>query len=190
VSPWQKRHVYTRLECRSTSGNGRSCKSGEKCLDRSLLCHGSYGAMAVKHQYELRPTGTLSERAEARIDETLALVVQTVAPEDARALAASWLAYRQTTKHYNACLQAFVAADDRGDRTAAMHALREALSLLDERLTLSVALNADTAPVRRAVDQLLQLAGLLEALEYPSAAHAREKALALRVAAGSARTRH
>lgn len=146
--------------------------------------------MAVKHEFEFPPRGALSERAEARIDETLQLVVQTVAPEEARALAASWLAYRQTTKDYNARVRAFVDADGHGDRTAAMDAFHEALSLLDERLTLSVALNADTAPVRRAVDQLLQLTGLLEALEYPDAAQARDKALALRVAAGSARTRH
>jgi len=146
--------------------------------------------MAVKHQFEFQPRDALSERAEARIDEMLASVVQTVAHEEAQPLAASWLAYRQTTKDYNARLQAFVAADDRGARTAAMHALREALSLLDERLTLSVALGADTAPVRRAVDQFLRLTGLLEALDYPGAAKARDKALALRLAAGSARTQH
>ena len=154
-----------------------------------MLGHGSYGSMAVKHQLEFQPPGALSERAE-RIDETLARVVQTVAPEEARALAASWLAYRQTTKDYNARLGAFVAADERGDRTAALDALRAALSLLDERLTLSVALGADTAPVRRAVDQLVRLTGLLEALDYSGAGKARDEALALRIAAGSARTQH
>jgi hypothetical protein len=146
--------------------------------------------MAVKHQFEFQPRAALSERAEERIDETLASVVQTAAPEEAQALATSWLAYRKTTKDYNACVRAFVVADDRGDRTAAMYALLEALSLLDERLTLSVALGADTAPVRRAVDQLVRLAGLLEALDYPRATQARDKALALRLAAGSARTQH
>ena len=146
--------------------------------------------MAVKHQFELQSKSALSERAEVRIDETLASVVQTVAPEEARALAASWLAYRQTTKHYNARLHAFIAADERGDRAAALGALREALSLLDQRLTLSVALGADITPVRRAVDQLVRLTGLLEALDYSGAAKARDKALALRLAVGSARTQH
>ena len=146
--------------------------------------------MASKLQFGFQSRRALSDRAEARIDETLARVVETVAPEEARALAASWLAYRQTTKDYNARVEAFVDADDRGDRTAAMEALHEALGLLDERLTLSVALGADISGVRQAVDQLLQLAGLVEALDYPSAAEARDKALALRLAAGSARTRH
>jgi len=147
--------------------------------------------MALKHRFELfQPRGALSAQADASIDETLARVVQAEAPEEARALAQSWLAYRQTTKDYNARLQAFVAADRRGDRAAAMHALREALSLLDERLTLSVALGADTAPVRQAVDQLVRVAGLLEGLGFPGAAQAREKALALRLAAGAARTSH
>jgi uncharacterized protein YPO0396 len=167
-----------------------SDQSAQKCLDRSLLHHGSYGTMASKLQFGFQSRRALSDRAEARIDETLARVVETVAPEEARALAASWLAYRQTTKDYNARVEAFVDADDRGDRTAAMESLHDALALLDERLTLSVALGADISSVRQAVDQLLQLAGLVEALDYPSAAQARDKALALRLAAGSARTRH
>jgi uncharacterized protein YPO0396 len=146
--------------------------------------------MAVKHEFAFQSASALSERADARLDETLARVVQTTAPEEARALAQSWIAYRQTTKDYNARLQAFLAADRRGDRTAAMAALREALALLDERLLLTVALGAETASVREAVDQLVRLTGLLEALDYPGAAEARNTALALRLAAGSARTQH
>jgi hypothetical protein len=175
---------------RSTSDIRHSDQSAQKCLDRCLLHHGSYGTMASKLQFGFQYRRALSDRAEARIDETLARVVETVAPEEARALAASWLAYRQTTRDYNARVEAFVDADDRGDRTAAMGALNEALALLDERLTLTVALGADTSPVGRAVEQLLELAGLLVALEYPGAVTAREKTLDLRLATGSARTRH
>jgi hypothetical protein len=143
--------------------------------------------MAIKQRFQLQHRPAVPADAEQRVDEALGHVVQTVQVEKAQVLAQSWRAYRKTTKAYNGCLRAFIAADRRGDRAAAMEALREALNQLDERITLSVALAVDAAPVRQAIDNLVRVAGLLEGLGYPDAVNLREKAIALRLAASAAR---
>jgi hypothetical protein len=142
--------------------------------------------MALKQRFSVQPLPAVPADAEERVDEALALV-QTVQVDKARALAQSWRAYRKTTKTYNACLQAFIAADRQGDHEAAMEALRGALAQLEDRIALGVGLGVDAAPARLAIDNLVRVAGLLVGLGYPNAVELREKAIALRLAASAAR---